>query len=63
MFESDLWNADRLSSATFFSLGTGLILESIGLPSQHQCRQERPSLRFKRTGKFLLQAPRGCIHF
>ena len=41
----------------FFSLGTALISESSGIASQRQCRHERPSLRFKSTAKFLLQAP------
>ena len=63
MFEADLRNVDSLSSTNFFlGLGTALILESSGIASQRQCRQERPALRFKSTAKFLLQAPGGCIH-
>ena len=52
MFEADLWNADSLSSANF-SVNIGVQRDSFPAP----CRQERPSLRFKRTAKFFLQAP------
>ena len=59
VFEADLRNVDSLSLANFFGLGTALISESSRIGSQRQCCQERPSLRFKGTAKFLLQAPGG----
>ena len=61
MFEADLWNVDSLSRANFFGSGTALISESRRIASQRQCCQERPSLRFKGTAKFLLQAP-GAVY-
>ena len=51
MFEVDLWNIDSLSS-TICSARV-LILDSSSIAFQHQCRQEKPSLRIKSTGKFL----------
>ena len=56
MFEADLRNVDRLSHANFFGSGSALISESCRIASQRQCRQRRPSLRFKGTAKFFLQA-------
>ena len=51
MFEMDLWNIDSLSSTIFSA--RALISDSSRIAFQHQCRQEKPSLRFKRTGMFL----------
>ena len=45
----------------FFGSGTALISESSRIASQRQCCQERPSLRFKGTAKFFLQAP-GAVY-
>ena len=57
MFEADLWDVNSLSSTNFFGSGTALISESRRIAFQRQSRQERPSLRFKGTEKFSLQAP------
>ena len=46
----------------FFGSGTALISESSEIASQRRWCQERPSLRFKSTAKFLFQTPSGCIH-
>ena len=62
MFEADLWNDDSLSHANFFGSGTALISESSRIASQHQCCQERPSLRFKGTAKVSSSSARHCIH-
>ena len=63
MFEADISNVDSLPSTnSFFGSGTVLILESREIASQHQCRQERPSLRFKGTAEFFSSGARGCIH-
>ena len=43
----------------FFGSGTALLLESSGIACQ--CHQERPSLGFKSTAKFRLQAP-GAVY-
>ena len=58
MVEADSWNVDRVSSAICFSgLGTALISESSRVPFQCQCRQDRPSLLFKRTKSFFFKRP------
>ena len=46
---------------SFFGLGTALISESSGIAFQRQCHQERPSLCFKSTAIFLVQAP-GAVY-
>ena len=51
MFEVDLWNIDSLSST--ICSARALISDSSRIVFQHQCRQEKPSLRIKSTGKFL----------
>ena len=43
-------------ASIFFSSGTALISESNRIASQRQSCQERPSLRFKGTAKFILRA-------
>ena len=52
MFEVDLWNIDSLSCMHHFS-ARALISDSSRIAFQHQCRQEKPSFRFKSIGKFL----------
>ena len=47
MFEADLWNIDSLSST--ICSARALISDSSRIAFQHQCRQEKPSLRFKST--------------
>ena len=51
MFEVDLWNIDSLSST--ICSARALISNSSRTAFQHQCRQEKPSLRVKSTGMFL----------
>ena len=61
MFEADLWNANSLSSAIFFQfdycVNIGVQQDSFPGPVP----SGRPSLRFKRTAKFLLQTP-GAVY-
>ena len=61
MFEADVWNGDSLSRVIFFGSGTALISKSSRIAYQRQCCQERPSLHFKGTAKFLFQAP-GAVY-
>ena len=61
IFEADLGNSDGLSHALFFRFGNcvsiGVQLDSLTAT----VLSERPSLSFKGTAKFLLQAP-GAVY-